>query len=92
MLVHVRGKRRRQVSILITEEFAEAIDFLNSTRQAVGVSENNLYVFATPSRNFKNPLRGYQCLTNIMTGIEKPELIKGTNCENMSLPLHKLHN
>ena len=49
--------------------------------QAVGVSEHNLYVFATPSRNSKNPLRGYQCLSNIIkciAGIEKPELIKST--------------
>ena len=81
VLVHVRGKRGRQVPILLTEEFVEAIDCLNSTRQAVGVSENNLYVFATPSRNSKNPIRGYQCLSNItkcIAGMEKPELIKST--------------
>ena len=59
----------------------EAIDVLIMTREFVGVDENNKFVFACPTRNSKNPLRGYVCLSNILDdvpGIQKKELIKST--------------
>ena len=46
--VEVVGKRGRIVPILLTKDMREAISTLNLTRDAVGVSCDNPYVFARP--------------------------------------------
>ncbi|XP_057311013.1 uncharacterized protein LOC130648900 [Hydractinia symbiolongicarpus] len=61
-LVHVRGKRGRQVPVLLLPDVVVAIDTLISTREAIGISDSNRFLFPTPSRGSKNPLRGYKLL------------------------------
>ena len=67
-LVHVRGK---QVPILLTESMVESIDLLIQFRSDVGVSSNNPYVFAAPTRDSTNALRGYVALGNVTKKIKK---------------------
>ena len=50
-------------------------------RDAIGIDIINLYLFPTPTTGSKNPLRGYQCLTNVagkVDGLKIPEHIKST--------------
>ena len=61
--------------ILMTEESVAAIEVLIESRAKVGVNDANLYVFAAPTRGSKNPLRGYQCISNVVSRI--PDLVKG---------------
>ena len=51
-MVHVRGKRGRQVSALFAEDENNAIKVLIQTRSLVGVEDSNVYVFA-PQRKTK---------------------------------------
>lgn len=45
-LVEVIGKRNRKVPILLTPAIRKGIDLLVATREEVGISLNNPYVFA----------------------------------------------
>ena len=51
-MVHVRGKRGRQVSALFAEDENNAIKVLIQTRSLVGVEDSNVYVFV-PQRETK---------------------------------------
>jgi len=44
--VEIRGKHSRIVPVILTPQMVTAIDLLNSTRNSVGISEANPYVFA----------------------------------------------
>ncbi|XP_057291533.1 uncharacterized protein LOC130614143 isoform X3 [Hydractinia symbiolongicarpus] len=80
-LVHVRGKRGRQVPVLLLPDVVVAIDTLISTREAIGISDSNRFLFPTPSRGSKNPLRGYVCISNVtkkIANLESPERITST--------------
>ena len=80
-MVHVRGKRGRQVPTLLTTDCVVAIDILIKTRKSVGVADENKFLFPTPSRGSTNPLRGYHCINEVVrrvAGLAKPELIKST--------------
>lgn len=46
-LVEVMGKKNRKVPVLITPMVKEALEHLISHRQAVGIKEDNPYIFAT---------------------------------------------
>ena len=75
----MRGKRGRQVPVLLLPNVVKAIDVLMKIRDAVGIDGNNLYLFPTPTRGSKNPLRVYQCLTNVtrkVDGFKRSEHIK----------------
>lgn len=80
-LVHVRGKRGCQVPVVPLPDVVKVIDVLVKVRDVVGIDRNNLYLFPTPTRGSKNPLRGYQCLTNVarkVDGLKSPEHIRST--------------
>ena len=48
-MVEIRGKRGRKVPVILTPEMINAIDVLIKTRKAVGIADENLYVFARPN-------------------------------------------
>eukprot|EP00795_Rhopilema_esculentum_P013171 gene13171-3969_t len=79
-LVYVRGKRSRKVPILLTAEIVNAMKALIKTRDAVGVSNENKYVFAAPSRGSLNYLRGPDCLNAVVKScqLKNPSAIKST--------------
>ena len=57
-----------------------AIDELIKNRNVIGVTTENPYILAAPTRNSKNHLRGNDCLAKILTkcNIQRPEGIKST--------------
>lgn len=61
-MVEIKGKRGRKVAVILTPEMKKGIELLNSLRSAVGVQEENKYVFARSHRNSLQPLRGWDCL------------------------------
>ena len=65
-LVYVRGKRSRKVPILLTAEIVNAMKALVKMRDTVGVSNENKYVFAAPSRGSLNYRRGPDCLNAVV--------------------------
>ena len=58
-IVHVRGKGGRHVPLLVEK------------RAAVGVCPHNLYLFPAPTRQSKKPLRGYQCMGNVIKRVSE---------------------
>ena len=72
----------RRVPIILTPDVIEAMDMLIETRTAVGVATKNRYVFAAPTRNSLNPLRGNDCLSSVVqkvdeaVGLKLPEAIQ----------------
>ena len=80
-LVYIRGKRGRQVPVLLTLDVVEPINLLIETRKMVGVSDRNIYLFPAPTRGSLNPLRGYQCMAELIKHVDTlqmPDLIKST--------------
>ena len=80
-MVHVRRKRGRQVPVLMDKDIINAMDSLVLLRSAVGVNEANIYLFATPSKGSVRPLRGNDCINNLLKKIKDlkyPELIRST--------------
>lgn len=79
-LVKVPGKSRTlySVPILLTEPMKLAVDRLLQTREEVGISATNSYVFANSSDRF---LRGHDCIKEncLESGVENPERITSTN-------------
>ena len=79
-LVYVRGKHSRKVPILLTAEIVNAMRALIKTRPAVGVSHENKYIFAAPSRGSMNHLWGPDCLNAVgkHCNLKNPNAIKST--------------
>ena len=69
-MVHVRGKRGRQVPVLFAEDENNAVKVLIQTRSSVGVEDSNVYVFAAPMRNSKKWLRRNDYRNKILNQIE----------------------
>ena len=76
-MVYVRGKRGRQVPVLMNHDEVLAIQSLIQHRESVGVVTTNLYVFAAPSRGSKKPLRGNDCMRHVLAKLtlQAPERI-----------------
>ena len=80
-VVHVRGKRGRQVPVLFGDDEDQAIRALIQSRVSVGVEESNVYVFAAPTRGSKKWFRGNDCMNKVLKKIEdikSPERIGST--------------
>lgn len=80
-LVHVRGKRGRQVPVLLTCVEESAIEVIIRYRDAIGINKENLYVFAAPTRDSKNFLRGNDVMCKLLKdikGLQSPERIRST--------------
>eukprot|EP00794_Sanderia_malayensis_P021147 gene21147-23224_t len=79
-LVYIRGKRGQKVPILMDKAVVAAIEALIKQRNAVGVSAENKYIFAAPTRGSKKYLRGPDCLASVIgqCDLMSPNLIKST--------------
>ena len=77
--MYVRGKRGKRVPIILTPDVVEAMDMLIKTRTAVGVATNNRYVFAAPTRNSLNHLRGNDCLASVVKRVDEAVGLKLPN-------------
>ena len=80
-LVYLRGKRARKVPVLMTAEIVKSIEALIRMRDRVGVNPSNKYVFAAPTRDSLNFLRGPDCLNALVTRCElqNPSAVKSTH-------------
>ena len=80
-VVHVRGKRGRQVPILLGADEIAGIETLIEYRNVVGVLSSNVFVFAAPSRGSKKALRGNDCMRKVLqqvSDLKCPERIRST--------------
>lgn len=66
-MVEIRGKRGRKVPVILTSEMTSSISLLIKTRKAVGIPDENPYVFARPSRQSLEYLRACDCLRKFAT-------------------------
>ncbi|KAM4592751.1 uncharacterized protein PAE49_003226 isoform 2-T2 [Odontesthes bonariensis] len=60
--VEVRGKRGRRVPVLFQTSIKESVELLIKTREEVGISPTNPYIFARPFYGSQESIRGYDCL------------------------------
>ena len=80
-LVHVRGKRGRQVPVLISQLELSAINALLECRGTVGVWKDNVFVFAAPTRSSKNYLRGNDAMCKVLdcvSELQYPDRVRST--------------
>ena len=66
-MVYVRGKRYRQVPVLMSHNEVIAIHSLIQHREIVGVVPKNPFVFAAPTRGSMEPLRGNDCMRHVLS-------------------------
>ncbi|CAB3987135.1 uncharacterized protein LOC110043873 [Paramuricea clavata] len=71
-MVEVRGKRGRKVPIILTPELKTSIELLNRTRSAVGIPEDNPYVFANASKKSLNHMRTWSCMNQFALECDPP--------------------
>ena len=67
--------------VLMTKDVVQSIEVLTKTRNDVGVNPKNLYIFAAPTRDSTSPLRGNDCVLNVVsqcTGLISPATIRST--------------
>lgn len=67
--------------VLFNAEEEKAFDVLIKCREDVGITKENVYVFAAPCRNSKNHLRGNDCIRKIVDEVKDlqyPERIRST--------------
>lgn len=79
-LVEIVGKKNRKVPVLLTKDMWNALDLLNSKRNAIGVPLQNPFLFAAPSSN-SGHLKCWDSLKWITNRVDlkNPELITTTN-------------
>ncbi|KAK9731682.1 hypothetical protein QE152_g13487 [Popillia japonica] len=77
--IDIRGKLGRTVPILIQREHMDIIQFLLSSRQRAGVSDNNPYVFGSPSSE-NSSFRACQAMKTCAfeCGASEPNKLRGT--------------
>ena len=80
-ILYLRGKRGNKVPILMTRDIVLSMEFLTKMRKEVGVPDENPYVFAAPTRNSLNHIRGNDAVTSVVAkcpGLKASEHIKST--------------
>lgn len=79
-LVYSKGKRKKRVPTLFTDELSKALRYLVKYRSNVGVLEKNIYLFPCPTRNSKNHIRGWEVVHEISlkASLQKPNLVTST--------------
>ena len=69
-MVEIRSKRGRKVPVILTTEMISSINLLIKTKKDVGIPDENLYVFARPSRQSLDLMRARDCLRKFATQCE----------------------
>ena len=79
-LVYSKGKRKKRVPTLFTDELSKALRYLVKYRSNVGVLEKNIYLFPCPTRNSKSHIRGCEVLHEISlkASLQNPNLVTST--------------
>ena len=80
-MVYVNCKYGTAAPILLPEDIVTPINLLISCREEVGISRENPFLFAVPTRNSKNCLYRYRCFSTVLKrveGLSNPENIKST--------------
>ncbi|XP_071828561.1 uncharacterized protein [Apostichopus japonicus] len=93
-LIMTRGKRDRGVPVMLTPNMKDSIEILNNTRELAGVDPQNPYIFACPSGESLQPLRGYDCLHKYaqQCGAQNPERLTATNMRKHLATLSQILN
>ncbi|XP_069047507.1 uncharacterized protein [Lepisosteus oculatus] len=88
----VQGKRGKVVPLLLTAEMESSLDLLLSTRDQVGVSPDNPYVFARPFHSAATPLRGGDLLRLLARscGARRPQSLTCTRLRRQVAILSQL--
>lgn len=75
----IRGKRGRNVPVLLTPKMRHALDLLINVRKSVNVFGSNPFIFARP-HNVISTYRGTDCLRQAASkcGAASPELLRST--------------
>ena len=71
-MVEIRGKMGRKVPVILTPELKDSIDLLNKTRKAVGIPDENPFIFARPSRQSLDHMRANDCLRKFAAECDPP--------------------
>ncbi|XP_073690489.1 uncharacterized protein [Garra rufa] len=92
--VEVRGKRGRKVPILLPANVKESVDLLIKTREHVGISSSNPYIFARPFYGSQESIRGCDCLKRYAEscGAKNPENITSTKLRKHVATVSQLLN
>ena len=75
-VIYVKGKQKRRVPILFTEEMSKGVDKLLGSRKAIGV-----YLFPRATKGSFNSVKAWDVINDITEscpGLQKPELINST--------------
>lgn len=92
--VEIRGKRGRKVPMIISKKLESAIKLLNKLRCNVGVNPKNKYIFALPSMNSLNYVRGSDAMRKHvkLCSLKCPEAITSTKLRKHIATLSQLVN
>ena len=79
-MVETKGKKGRKVPVLLTPDMKEAIDLLIATRDAVGISQENPYVFARVYKQSDGHMRAWDTLRKLTdeVSLQHPEALLST--------------
>ncbi len=83
--VEVRGKRGRNVAILLPAHVKESVELLIKTREDAGISPSNPYIFARPYYGSQENVRGCDSLKRYAKscGAKHPENITSTKLRKL---------
>ena len=75
-----KGKQKKRVVTLFTDEVNKGLKILVKNCSVVGVSNDNIYLFPCITRNSKNHIRGWEVVHDIGSNasLKKPNLITST--------------
>lgn len=92
--VEIRGKRGRKVPVLFPTNVKESVDLLIKTRDEVGISPTNPYIFARPYFGSQENIRGCDSLKRYAEGCgaKFPENITSTKLRKHIATVSQLLN
>ncbi|XP_051960647.1 uncharacterized protein LOC127628031 [Xyrauchen texanus] len=92
--VEVRGKRGCKVPVLFPANVTESVELLIKTREDVGISPSNPYIFARPFYESQESIRGCDCLKRFAEscGAKHPENITSTKLRKHVATVSQLLN
>lgn len=90
----VRGKRGRKVPMLLTRELEASIKLIINVRKTIGVNPANKYVFAIPTTNSLNFIRGSDALRKHakFSQLKCPQAVTSTKLRKHIATLSQLIN
>ena len=92
--IEIRGKRGRKVPLLITKELESAIQLIVSLRGPIGVNPNNKFVFAIPTANSLNYIRGNDAIRKHvqLCSLKCPQAVSSTKLRKHIATLSQILN